>query len=190
MLPNIIILILVYIFNSYLMILLARLLLQLNGASPHNPITRCIIQLTKWPVGFCQRFFPTMRKFDLAILITLLIVASLKFLILIPLPFHTILAQSGSIFIWSVGTIALQFTRLMIYAIFMRVIFSWISRGQSPAIEVAHYLTTAICSPLQRLIPSIGGVDLSPAVAILLLEILNRLITQQMLAIGLPLVFI
>ena len=172
------------------MILLARLLLQLSGASPHNPITRYIIQLTKWPVGLFQRFLPTIRKFDIAVFITLLIVASLKFLILIPLPFQAVLTHFGSILIWSVGTIASQLARLMIYAIFMRVIISWISMGHSPAIEVIHHLTKPICSPLQRLIPSIGGIDLSPAVAILILEIVKRLITQQMLAVGLPLVFI
>ena len=59
------------------------------------------------------------------------------------------------------------------YAIFLRVIMSWLTVSPgNPFVNFIHQITDPILSPLRRLIPPIGGtIDISPMVAIILLQI-------------------
>jgi YggT family protein len=65
--------------------------------------------------------------------------------------------------------------RMAIYlamgAIFLQVIVSWVNPG-SPITPVVSALTGPLLRPLQRVIPPIGAVDLSPMVALLLLQLI------------------
>jgi len=60
--------------------------------------------------------------------------------------------------------------RLFTFAIFIRVILSWISPGgYNPAIAIIQTLTDRILRPFRRIIPPMGGLDLSPMFAIIIL---------------------
>jgi YggT family protein len=67
--------------------------------------------------------------------------------------------------------------RLFVFAILIRIILSWISPGTyNPATAIITTLTEPLLRPLQRIIPPIGGLDLSPLFAMILLMALNILI--------------
>lgn len=63
--------------------------------------------------------------------------------------------------------IALQTTMILVIGF---AILSWIQPG-SPAYSLLGRLTEPLLSPLRRVVPSIGGVDLSALVLILILQI-------------------
>jgi YggT family protein len=66
--------------------------------------------------------------------------------------------------------------RLFFFLVIVRVIMSWISPGgYNPAIALFHALTDPIMRPLQRIIPPLGGFDISPVLVIILLGALIRL---------------
>jgi len=59
---------------------------------------------------------------------------------------------------------------LFVYAIFIRIILSWVSQGgYNPATAIIATLTEPVLRPFRRLIPPIGGFDISPIFAIILL---------------------
>ena len=59
---------------------------------------------------------------------------------------------------------------LFVYAIFIRVILSWISQGAyNPATAIISTLTEPVLRPFRRILPPMGGFDLSPIIAIILL---------------------
>ena len=69
---------------------------------------------------------------------------------------------------------------LRVYSILIliRVLLSWVSVSPyHPAIRILHQVTDPVIVPLRRLIPPVGGtVDVSPIVALILLEIVHRVL--------------
>lgn len=64
-----------------------------------------------------------------------------------------------------------------------RVVTSWIpghGPGQ-PLVQLLVALTEPVLGPLRRLLPPVGGLDVSPVVAFLLLELVRRLLIQALL---------
>jgi YggT family protein len=60
--------------------------------------------------------------------------------------------------------------------IFLRAIVSWFTvNPRNPLVVILYRITEPILMPLRRIIPRIGAVDITPAIAIILLLILGRL---------------
>ncbi|NJN19438.1 MAG: YggT family protein [Oscillochloris sp.] len=75
-----------------------------------------------------------------------------------------------------VSFINLLFNVLLI-AIFGRVLISWIDpMGNMRITQILHEITEPVLGPIRSVIPSLGMFDLSPIVAILLLQLIQRLI--------------
>jgi YggT family protein len=70
----------------------------------------------------------------------------------------------------------LVFTLLNL-AILARVLLSWIRvNPYHPAVELLYRITEPILAPLRRVIPSIGMVDISPVIALILLQIIREVL--------------
>jgi len=68
---------------------------------------------------------------------------------------------------------------LLNLAIILRVLFSWIRPGPGNAlVRLVYQISEPIMAPLQRYVPSLGGLDITPMVALVLLEMLRRLIVS------------
>jgi YggT family protein len=59
----------------------------------------------------------------------------------------------------------------------IEVIFSWIN-PHAPLAPFVHALNDPLLRPLRRMIPPVGGLDLSVLVALILLQIVKYLLTQ------------
>ncbi len=76
--------------------------------------------------------------------------------------------------------VMLLFNALYI-AIFGRIIMSWIDpRGQMRITQILQEVTAPILEPLRRIVPTVGMFDFSPMIALLLLNLLNRLIANAL----------
>jgi len=61
--------------------------------------------------------------------------------------------------------------------ILLRVLFSWINLGSgNPVVNLIYRATEPILAPLRRYISPLGGLDITPMVALLLLEVVQRLV--------------
>jgi YggT family protein len=81
--------------------------------------------------------------------------------------------QVLSILLW-----ALQ---LLTFALLGRALLSWFDPGQQwPVSRILADVTNPIILPLRRVIPPFGMIDISFIVAILLIQVLMRLLTQAM----------
>lgn len=64
-------------------------------------------------------------------------------------------------------------------AIIARVLTSWMNiRPDHPIVEFLYQITEPILGPLRNLIPPIGMMDISPIVAIILLEIIRNILVS------------
>ena len=179
------VLVLSILFNMYIMALMARLLLQLGRANPFNPITRAIITITKPPVSLCQHFIPTVKNVDFAVLFVTFLITIIKIYLMAGIAHGVFLSNFTGVAVWTLGDIFSTLVNLFFYAIIIQIIASWIASGQySPGIEVVHHIANPIISPFQRLIPSLGGLDISPIFAILLLKASEAILVWPLISTG------
>jgi YggT family protein len=78
----------------------------------------------------------------------------------------------------------IQFLTILItiltWAILIRVLLSWIpnlDRG-NPLVQLLHQITDPVLEPARRIIPPLGGMDLSPIVVILVLQLLEQVLRR------------
>ena len=79
--------------------------------------------------------------------------------------------------------ILLMALQILTWALLGRALLSWVDPRQQWAISrVLADLTDPVIAPLRRVIPPIGMIDISFIVAILLIQVLQRLLIQAMYA--------
>lgn len=161
---------LVYIIDALssivLLILLLRLTLPFFNADFRNPIAQGILKLTSPIIIPVRRLIPAIGRLDTA---TILVAVVLQ-LISVWLTF-TIMGANASpdilLFI-AVKKLLVLAIRLFIFAIFIRIVLSWIAPGQyNPVAAIANTISEPILRPFRQLIPALGGFDLSPILALI-----------------------
>jgi len=63
--------------------------------------------------------------------------------------------------------------------VFVAVVLSWLQLPHdNPLVRVARALTEPLLAPIRRVLPALGGVDLSPMVLLILLQVFRRLMVR------------
>ena len=155
--------------DLYLLTFLLRFLMQWVRASYDNPFAQFVLKVTSPLVVPARRVLPSIGGLDtptLAVLILLEIVVTfvLLFVAGLSLPVAVVLVYS----LLRLIALALWFYTV---ALFIYVLLSWFGgRGDNPMSELLGELIEPILRPARRLVPPIGGLDLSPLIVILLLQ--------------------
>ena len=161
------------VFDLYLMIVLLRVWLQLSRADFYNPFSQFVVKATQPIVAPLRRFIPGLWGLDMASILFALIVASIKVMSL-----SLILNQSFNLMIIAISALIIVITsafKLLFWVLIIRAILSWISRGYNPIEAVMIQLTEPLLAPVRRILPPMGGLDLSMLVVILGLQFLEIL---------------
>ncbi|MFS1703280.1 YggT family protein [Alteromonas sp. AMM-1] len=164
------------IFNLYLMVVLLRFWLQLSKADFYNPLSQFVVKATHPLIGPMRRIIPSVGSIDVATLILALLVAMGKYLALSLLLGGNI-NPLGMIIIGALSVLK-EFLTLVFWVLIMRAILSWVSQGGSPFEYVLHQLTEPLLSPIRRVLPPMGGMDLSVLVAIIGLKFVEMLLAD------------
>lgn len=170
---------LVFIVNAltslYLLVLLLRFWLPWLRADFRNPLAQGILKLTSPVIIPLRRVVPSFGRLDTATVLVAFIVQYLAILLIL-----LILGASASFSAISITTIVklmLLSLNLFMFAIFVRIILSWISPGQhNPATAIITTLTEPVLRPVRRLVPPLGGFDISPIFVIIGLGALTRVL--------------
>ncbi len=68
---------------------------------------------------------------------------------------------------------------LLTYAIIIRAVLSWIKPNpNNPLVRLLIKVTDPIMRPLERIIPPLGGLDISPFIAIILIQLVQRFLPR------------
>lgn len=163
------------LFDLYLMVVILRLWLQLVKADFYNPASQFIVKATHPIVGPLRRVIPSIGNFDTATLVLAIAVAALKFVAL-TLLFGSGMINPVTIIILALITVLKQALSLMFWMLIIRAILSWVSQGQNPIEYVLYQLTEPFLAPIRKVIPPIGGLDLSVLIAIIALQFIQILL--------------
>ena len=153
----------------YLLIMLLRFWLPWLRADFRNPIAQGILRFTSPLVVPVRRIIPPVGRLDTA---TIIVAFGLQYLtILVILTISGVTSGIMPIAITSVIDLVLLTLQLFKFAIFIYIILSWVAPGTyNPATAFIAMLVDPVMRPFRNLIPTIGGLDISPIFAIIALH--------------------
>ncbi len=165
------------LFGLYLMVVILRLWLQLVRADFYNPFSQFVVKVTQPVVGPLRRFIPAIGKFDTATLVFALLIACLKTFVIVALV-RGLSIDPVSLVIVGFIEVVKEVFNLMFWMLIIRALLSWVSQGQNPIELVIAQLTEPFLRPIRKILPPIGGLDLSILVAIIALQFVKLLLSQ------------
>ena len=173
--------------SLYLLIVLLRFLLQLVRADFYNPLSQFIVRATKPLLMPLRRLIPGYGGLDFASLV-LGIAIQLVMLILIILLMCYALPNILLLVSWAaIGVLAL-FVKIFFFALIISVILSWVAQGSyNPAVILINQLCEPILAPIRKILPALGGLDLSPIFAFIAIRLFDMLVIANLAAAaGMP----
>lgn len=162
------------LFDLYLMVVLLRVWLQLARADFYNPFSQFIVKATQPVVAPLRRIIPGFGGLDVATMLFAFVVAAAKVLALTMVLKYEIVPTA--IVVQAVVVLLSAIFNLLFWVLVIRAVLSWVSQGRHPAEAVMIQLTEPLLSPIRRVIPSLGGLDLSMLVLLLALQFVEKLV--------------
>ena len=164
---------------------LVRFAMQWGRAPFRNPLGHFVLAVTDWAVLPTRKLVPGLLGFDLASLLLAWLVQALYLSVVIGVSgIHGGATAEGFGVAMLSGLV--ETLRLAIYlamgVVIMSAILSWVN-PYAPIAPVFNQLASPLLRPAQRLIPPIGGVDLSPLVVLLLLQVVLKILGYVRIAL-------
>jgi YggT family protein len=153
-------------------VLLLRFWMQVIRVRPPASIGQFTFTLSDWLVRPLRRIVPGMRGYDWASLIGAFLVVLLA---------SSLILLAGASFQAVLLLALFRFCTWILYGfmglLIIEVIFSWVNPS-APLAPFVRALTDPLLRPLRRVIPPLGGLDMTVLVAFILLQILLYLLRQ------------
>ncbi|MEW6515077.1 MAG: YggT family protein [Pseudomonadota bacterium] len=152
---------------------LARVWMQWMRAPFRNPVGQFVITFTNWAVLPLRRIIPGLFGIDLASVFAAWLTQFAYLAVMASLAAGSLVALAGFLAIAWVAVIAVlkMFIYLLMGVVILAALMSWIS-PHSPAAPLFNGLAAPLLAPVRRVVPIFGGgIDLSPLVVILLLQV-------------------
>lgn len=169
----------------YLLLVMLRFVMQLANADFYNPISQFVFKATQPLVGPLQRFLRPFGRFDSASL-TLAIALQAAGIMLI-LALNNIASPNPiTLFLWSAIGILGLLLKIYFFALLASIILSWISPGGSnPAVYLLYQITEPVMAPVRKLLPPMGGLDFSPILVFIGINVLEIVVRNLAASVGL-----
>lgn len=166
----------------YMGIVALRIIMQWAQWEYHNQLVQLIIKATQVPIKFLRQFIPSIGRWDTATVVFLFLLALLKILLIyslnVGLIFHPIMLLRLTL-----ADIFSLFITLFSASIIIQVILSWVAphTQHNPLTPLLSSMNAPLLNPVRRLLPNMGGLDLSPLVVLLGLQVVSMLVLPILL---------
>jgi YggT family protein len=176
---------LVYVvFGLYLLAMLLRFLLQLVRADFYNPISQTLVKITNPLVIPVRKVIPGFGGVDLASLLLALVLQMLMVFLLVLLKAGALLGPIPLLLVGLVGLVA-YLVKIYFFSLLAMIILSWIAPGgNNPALYLLHQITEPVMAPFRKILPPMGGLDLSPILVFILINIIQIALGHIASALG------
>ncbi|WP_454846653.1 YggT family protein [Pseudomonas farris] len=158
--------------SLYLLIVLLRFILQLVRANFYNPLCQFIVKATQPLLKPLRRVIPSMFGLDMSSLVLALIVQMVLIAVILLLKGFEV--DALLLVPWALIAIFSLFLSVLFYAMIISVILSWVAPGShNPGAELVAQITEPVLAPFRRIIPNLGGLDISPIFAFIVIQLLQ-----------------
>ncbi|BAQ77480.1 YGGT family protein [Pseudomonas sp. Os17] len=168
--------------SLYLLIVLMRFVLQLVRANFYNPLCQFIVRATQPLLKPMRRIIPSLGGLDMSSLL-LAILVQLALMALTLLLTYGTTGNPLQLLIWSIIGVTALFLKIFFFALIISVILSWVAPGShNPGAELVNQICEPALAPFRRILPSMGGLDISPILAFMVLKLLDMLVINNLAA--------
>lgn len=172
------------IFDMFLMLVLLRFIFQFIKADFYNPISQVFVKLTNPVLIPLRRYIPSIKGIDTAGIVLLLSLCLIKLIISCFIQFH-VFPSLGGLVIWAIGDLITLTLNVFFWAIVIQAVMSWVSPAPGhPVYTILYQLTAPLMQPARRFIKPISGIDISPIVVLLCLQVLIMMVASPIRQLG------
>jgi YggT family protein len=150
------------LFDLYVLCFILRLVMQMTRADFHNPLSQFIVRVTNPLLVPLRKLIPGYRGLDMAAVLLILMLELVATSVLFPLK-TGMSPNPGTLIYFALLRTLVTVIRLYFFAILIYAILSFVSPGTyNPLSSVLASICEPVLRPVRRVIPPIGGIDLSP----------------------------
>lgn len=172
------------LFDLYIAAVALRFLLQWVRADFYNPISQFLVRITNPPLRPLRRFIPGYAGLDFASLTLMILLKAVEIAVLGLVAAGRVPAPLGLLVI-SLAEILKLMIYICMFAIIIEVILSWVNPGAyNPATVLIYRLTEPLLAPARRLLPPMGGLDLSPLIVLIFLQLTLIVLIRPLTRLG------
>lgn len=158
------------LFSLYIGAVLIRFLLAWSRANFYNPLSQFLVKITNPVLVPLRRMIPAMGKLDTAAIVLALGLMIIKVFLLVGMQGSSV--GVPVVLTYSIVELLRMVIHIYIFALIIQAVLSWVGNSYgNPLADILNSLTDPILRPIRNIVPTIGMVDLSPMVAILLLYV-------------------
>ena len=167
--------------SLYLLIVLLRFILQLVRANFYNPLCQFIVKATQPLLKPLRRVIPSVFGLDMSSLVLAILVQMVIFAVVLTLSYMSF--NILGLLLWAIIGVTALFLKVFFFAMIISVILSWVAPGSvSPGAELVNQITEPALAPFRRFLPSMGGLDISPILAFMVLKLIDMLVINNLAA--------
>lgn len=164
------------IFQLYIFVVLIRFLLQVAKADFYNPVSQFVVKVTAPILTPLRRIIPGVAGLDIAA-IALTLALQLVMILLVFLIHTGGLPNLITLFIGTIAGTVNSLISIYFFGIIISAIISWVPPAQGhPAAQLVFQLVEPALAPFRKLLPDMGGIDISPILAIMIFQVARILI--------------
>ncbi|MDY7562797.1 YggT family protein [Pseudomonas sp. 10B1] len=173
--------------SLYLAIVLLRFVLQLVKANFYNPLCQFAVRATQPLLKPIRRIIPSVFGLDTSSLLLAIIVQALLMALVLAMTYGAI-GDIPHLLIWSIIGVTSLFLKIFWVAMIVMVIVSWVAPGShNPAAELAYQISEPVLAPFRRLVPNLGGMDISPIFAFIAIQVIQSYVMPALASyVGMP----
>ncbi|WP_341677551.1 YggT family protein [Niveibacterium sp. SC-1] len=185
MLTGILLLLLNAAASFFTVLLLTRALMRWLRISFINPLGQFILATTDWAVRPMQKVLPSRGGLDLSCWVPAWLIQVLLVLATLWLGRHFEASPFMLAGVLLIGAVELMrnLLHLVMIVVIVAAVLSWVN-PRAPLAPLVNALARPFLAPLARRLPPVGGVDLSPLVVLLIVQVLLFVLTNLHLRIA------
>ena len=174
--------------SLYLLIVLLRFILQLVRADFYNPLSQFTVKATQPLLKPLRRIIPGFGGLDLASLALAILVQLVLMVLVILIAGANPAAVGLQLLVWAIIAVTSLFLKIFFFAMIISVILSWVAPGSyNPGAQLVNQICEPLLAPFRKLIPNLGGLDISPIFAFMALHLLDRFVIGNLAVMsGMP----
>ncbi|MDR0276706.1 MAG: YggT family protein [Paucimonas sp.] len=168
--------------SLYLLVIMLRFILQLVRADFYNPLSQFAVRATQPLLKPMRRVVPSLFGLDMSSLLLAIIVQMLLMGVILMLLYGTF-GNPVQLLIWALIGVTALFLNIFFYALIISVILSWVAPGShNPGAELINQICDPFLAPFRRILPNLGGLDISPILAFMALKLIDMLVINNLAA--------
>ncbi len=174
------------LFSLAMFLIAVRFLAQLCGVSGYNPISMTLRRVTNVIVLPLSRLLPSGNRFSPGALVALILIQVVFIGLMFTLEGRLDAFNVLQALIWAAIGCASLLTNIIFYSVIAMIVVSFLApQSSNPAVEFIWELTEPVMAPLRRILPPMGGLDFSPIILFIALNVIRVSLGHMAAAVGL-----